>query len=79
MKRREKPLRAEHLEFIRISRIDIGEKRGGRGRVRIVGADAQLITTDPVLGAPIDTASPANPAATFAKIVDLDPDMQFRT
>lgn len=46
---------------------------------QLIGADAQLITSDPVLGAPIDTASPANPAATFAKIVDLDPDMQFRT
>ena len=46
---------------------------------QIIGADALPIADDPLLGARIDTASPAHPAATFAKIVDLDPDMQFRT
>lgn len=46
---------------------------------QLIGADALPIASDPLLGAKIDTASPANPAATFAKIVDLDPDMMFRT
>jgi hypothetical protein len=53
---------------------------------QIVGADGQVVATDPLLGAAVDTVNPYDlqvdakgNSYTLAKIVDLDPDMQFRS
>jgi hypothetical protein len=53
---------------------------------QIVGADGQVVGSDPLLGAAVETVNPYDLQAdaqgknyTLAKIADLDPDMQFRS
>jgi hypothetical protein len=53
---------------------------------QIVGTDGQVVGTDPLLGAAVETVNPYDLQAdaqgknyTLAKIADIDPDMQFRS